>query len=113
MTRRRIDPPADSGRRLNVKLSQEDAVRSTLLATGAAMSLLFAVPSGAHELEEATGHLGKVTFSNSCDAKVQTELQRAIAMLHSFWYSAGKRRSAMCSKTTPPARSLTGASRRC
>src|SRR2546428_12572400 len=40
-------------------------------------------------LEEHTGHLGKVSFANSCDAKVQMELQRAFAMLHSFWFSAG------------------------
>jgi tetratricopeptide (TPR) repeat protein len=42
-------------------------------------------------LEEHTGHLGKVSFANSCDAKVQMELQRAFAMLHSFWFSAGEK----------------------
>jgi hypothetical protein len=50
-----------------------------------------AVPIGAHEVEEGKGKLGKVAFANSCDAKVQTELQRAVAMLHSFWFSAGER----------------------
>ena len=66
-------------------------MRSTLLATGAAMSLLFAVPSGAHELEEATGHLGKVTFPTSCDPKVQPAFERAVAMLHSFWYQPAEK----------------------
>ena len=37
------------------------------------------------------GQLGKVAFANSCDAKVQKELQRAVAMLHSFWFSAGEK----------------------
>ena len=66
-------------------------MRSMPLAANAALSLLFAVSAGAHELEEGTGQLGKVTFANSCDAKVQKELQRAVAMLHSFWYSAGEK----------------------
>ncbi|HET9978004.1 MAG TPA: hypothetical protein VFQ20_11235 [Burkholderiaceae bacterium] len=45
----------------------------------------------AHEVEQgAGGRLGKVSFANSCDTKVQLELQRAVAMLHSFWFSAGE-----------------------
>ena len=44
-----------------------------------------------HEVEEGKGRLGKVSFANSCDAKVQAELQRAVAMLHSFWFSAGEK----------------------
>jgi hypothetical protein len=35
--------------------------------------------------------LGKVTFANSCDAKVQAQFERDVAMLHSFWYSAGEK----------------------
>src|SRR5271170_3126169 len=34
--------------------------------------------------------LGHVAFANSCDAKVQAQFERAVAMLHSFWYSAGE-----------------------
>jgi len=63
----------------------------TPLAAAAAFSFVLAVPAGAHEVEEGTGQLGKVSFANSCDAKVQKELQRAVAMLHSFWYSAGEK----------------------
>ena len=66
-------------------------MRSTLLTCITALSLLPAVPAAAHKLEEGNGQLGKVTFANSCDAKVQKELQRAVAMLHSFWYSAGEK----------------------
>ena len=35
--------------------------------------------------------LGKVNFPNSCDAKVQTQFERGVAMLHSFWYSAAEK----------------------
>ena len=61
--------------------------------SGAAAALLFtlALPVGAHEVEESTGQLGKVSFANSCSPQVQKELQRAVAMLHSFWFSAGEK----------------------
>ncbi len=36
------------------------------------------------------GKLGKVQFANSCSAAVQPKLQRAVAMLHSFWYGAAE-----------------------
>jgi len=35
--------------------------------------------------------LGKVTFPTSCDPKVQVQFDQAVAMLHSFWYSAGEK----------------------
>ena len=38
-----------------------------------------------------SGPLGKVSFPTSCDAKVQPAFERAVAMLHSFWYSAGEK----------------------
>ena len=66
-------------------------MRLTLPAAAAALLFVLAIPVGAHEVEEGTGQLGKVTFANSCNAQVQKELQRAIAMLHSFWFSAGER----------------------
>ena len=37
------------------------------------------------------GGLGKVQFQNSCSPAVQAKLQRGVAMLHSFYYSAAKR----------------------
>jgi tetratricopeptide (TPR) repeat protein len=61
------------------------------LAAAAASALaLTGLSATAHEVEEGKGKLGKVSFANSCDAKVQGELQRAVAMLHSFWFSAGE-----------------------
>src|SRR5690349_16094637 len=34
--------------------------------------------------------VGKVVFANSCAPAVQADFLRAVAMLHSFWYSAGE-----------------------
>ena len=62
-----------------------------LLAAAAAVSCALGGAVGAHEVDEGKGQLGKVSFANSCDAKVQVELQRAVAMLHSFWFTAGER----------------------
>ncbi len=45
----------------------------------------------AHDTDSQTGPLGKVTFATSCDPKVQASFERAVAMLHSFWYSAGEK----------------------
>lgn len=35
--------------------------------------------------------LGRVSFPTSCDPKVQAQFERAVAMLHSFWFSAGEK----------------------
>ena len=35
--------------------------------------------------------LGKVSFPTSCDSKVQAQFERAVAMLHSFYYSAAEK----------------------
>ena len=35
--------------------------------------------------------LGKVSFPTSCDAKVQAQFDRAVAMLHSFWFQQGEK----------------------
>src|SRR5262245_33515894 len=44
----------------------------------------------AHDTDSQTGPLGKVSFPTSCNPKVQAQFERAVAMLHSFWYSAGE-----------------------
>jgi tetratricopeptide (TPR) repeat protein len=59
------------------------------------LSFLFflAVPglAQADGTDSHSGPLGKVSFPTSCDPKVQPAFQRAVAMLHSFWYSAGEK----------------------
>ena len=47
------------------------------------------VPAHAHDNDSQSGPLGKVSFPTSCDPKVQPAFERSVAMLHSFWYSAG------------------------
>ena len=47
-------------------------------------------PALAHDTDSQNGPLGKVSFPTSCDPKVQPAFERAVAMLHSFWYSAGE-----------------------
>jgi tetratricopeptide (TPR) repeat protein len=59
------------------------------LAALAVFALTLASAAGAHE-EGAKGQLGKVEFANSCSADVQADLASAMAILHSFWFSAGE-----------------------
>jgi tetratricopeptide (TPR) repeat protein len=35
--------------------------------------------------------LGKVTFPTSCDPKVQSQFERGVAMLHSYWFTYGRK----------------------
>src|SRR4030095_16371640 len=41
--------------------------------------------------EKAPEKLGKVVFPTSCDPKVQAQCERAVAMLHSFWWEEGEK----------------------
>ena len=40
---------------------------------------------------DAQEKLGKVSFPTSCDRKVQAQFDRAVAMLHSFWFQQGEK----------------------
>ncbi len=53
-------------------------------------ALALAGPVVAHDTDSQTGPLGKVSFPTSCSPEVQAKFERAVAMLHSFWYSAGE-----------------------
>jgi hypothetical protein len=56
----------------------------------AGLAASFALAAGAAHAQGPAG-LGKVNFPNSCSPAVQEKLQSAVAMLHSFFYSATKR----------------------
>jgi hypothetical protein len=43
-----------------------------------------------HEGHAGHGQVGNVTFSNSCAPAVRADLASGVAMLHSFWFSAGE-----------------------
>ena len=61
---------------------------SCLIARGAAaLAFTAAVASGASA--QPAEKLGSVSFANSCEPAVQPHLQRAVAMLHSFWWGEG------------------------
>jgi tetratricopeptide (TPR) repeat protein len=41
--------------------------------------------------EKVPEKLGKVVFPTSCDAEVQSSFERAVALLHSFWWEEGEK----------------------
>jgi predicted Zn-dependent protease len=64
-----------------------NTVRLIVLAT------ILAFLSGPVGRAQETGaeKLGKVSFPTSCDRKVQPQFDRAVAMLHSFWFQQGEK----------------------
>jgi hypothetical protein len=46
------------------------------------------VPQHPHESGRPPQQLGQVSFDTSCDAAVGADLNRAVALLHSFWFGA-------------------------
>lgn len=63
--------------------------RHLLVVVGAAVLVGTAGSSFAQEHQhapEAGADVGRVAFATSCAAAVQPEIERAAAMLHSFWY---------------------------
>lgn len=58
---------------------------SQVLALVLTLTLLVVAPAtNAQQAEK----LGKVTFAVSCTPAAQTEFNRAVALLHSFWFGA-------------------------
>jgi predicted Zn-dependent protease len=59
------------------------------------LTLALAIPLLAFGLslaqQKPTEQLGKVSFPTSCDRKVQPQFDRAVAMLHSFWFQQGEK----------------------
>jgi hypothetical protein len=55
----------------------------------AAFTLALSAAAGASAIADPAEKLGTVSFENSCSAAVQPKLQRAVALLHSFWWSEG------------------------
>ncbi|HXJ84799.1 MAG TPA: hypothetical protein VMS64_39675 [Candidatus Methylomirabilis sp.] len=50
------------------------------------LALVAAPAAWSHEATNAPGRIGKVSFPTSCNPAVQQEFERAVALLHSFWY---------------------------
>lgn len=45
----------------------------------------------AQEHEHSTGGVGNVSFTVGCNAEAQTRMNRAVAMLHSFWFAEARK----------------------
>jgi len=60
-------------------------VRSAVLVVAASFA---AAPAAAQHDHVPAGRLGTVHFDTSCAPAVQPEFDRAVALLHSFWFSA-------------------------
>ena len=87
-------------------------MRTQLLAAVAAASCVLCGVGRAHETEEGKGQTRQGQLRQRCDAKVQQELQRAVAMLHSFWFSAGEKAFRHVLEDDPAAASRPSASPR-
>lgn len=68
-------------------------MRHSISRVVAVFSFSFAVASTAFSQSagKPSEQLGKVEFPNSCSPAVQEKFLRGVAMLHSFWWSAGER----------------------
>ncbi len=66
-------------------------MKKHLLPVAVASAMLCLSQAQAHDPSAETGKLGSVNFPNSCAPAVQADFQRGVAMLHSFWYSAGEK----------------------
>jgi tetratricopeptide (TPR) repeat protein len=61
-------------------------MRNTLASIG--LLVVVALPvSGFAQADK----LGKVSFPTSCDAKVQAQFERGVAMLHSYWFTEARK----------------------
>src|SRR2546430_197299 len=70
--------------------------------------LLVLICSDASRAQEMSQHkhemgekLGRVNFSVSCNAAAQQEFNRAVALLHSFWYDEAEKAFSEVTKTDP------------
>ena len=59
------------------------------LIARASFTIALAVTTASAASADPAEKLGAVSFANSCSAAVQPHLQRAVALLHSFWWSEG------------------------
>src|SRR6266571_2859721 len=61
----------------------------SIIAALAALSFAGAAP--AQTAGKAPEQLGRVSFANSCASAVQPTFERAVALLHSFWWQEGEK----------------------
>ncbi len=81
-------------------------LHSTFIGIIASVFLAFAagVRAQEHQHQHEAGDvpkLGRVVFPTSCAAEVQEDFNRAVAMLHSFWYQAAEKAFAGVAEKDP------------
>src|SRR6185503_9994939 len=89
----RIDGRADR-RKLQPSVSPGSfhmSAKRIAFAVSASFLLASSLAVRAHEDEAPGGKLGRVSFPTSCAAAVQPTFERAVAMLHSFWYNLAEK----------------------
>ena len=77
-----------------------------LLLLSAVHAALMVAPAWAHdeqpgELKPVGEKLGTVRFATSCTPAAQRQFERAVAMLHSFWFSESSKAFAAVAQTDP------------
>ena len=72
--------------------------RLSLAASVTAMSAALAAPAFA---DSGGAHVGQAHFATSCSAPAQQQFDRAVAMLHSFWYPEAAKSFAAIGETDP------------
>jgi len=65
--------------------------RNHLAAPLLALSLAAATAAWAQTIGKPPEQLGKVSFANSCAPAAQASFERALALLHSFWWQEGEK----------------------
>ena len=85
--------------------------RSLILATFAGLVYQIAVVAQTphqhtHEMGEK---LGRVNFATSCNKAAQQQFNRAVALLHSFWYDEAEKAFIQVTRTDPNAAWAIGA----
>jgi len=69
--------------RAHPRFRWENAMKPKYLIIGASLITMVLSTSVRSQQDEM---LGKVSFPTSCDPRVQTEFERGVAMLHSYWF---------------------------
>jgi hypothetical protein len=82
------DPAAFAGTRVRAAFHRSFVMTSKHLII--VVSLVTAAVTGS-AWSQQDEKLGKVSFSTSCDPKVQADFERGVAMLHSYWFQYARR----------------------
>jgi tetratricopeptide (TPR) repeat protein len=75
-------------------------LRTVVLAISLS-SLVAPFQSAAHEDKAGSEKLGTVRFATSCSPAVQSQFERGVALLHSFWFSEGLKTFAAVAEADP------------